>query len=268
MLLRKPGVRVARAFNIVACADCGHVYVNPRLSDDALALLYDEEYYHGKGFDRTIDYAGPVSRYKRSELEAVLCTVESVTNGVAGKRWLDFGCGAGILLEELVKRGADAVGFDDSAVALRRCSEKQLPVATLRELESASGTFDVISAVEVIEHLPDPRAFLRTLVSFLKIGGVAYVQTGNWNVVRRLPGTPYLMPEGHIHYFTPPELHRLFREVGLEYAQTLNRSWFPWRDLHPAVRSFIPLKAYDALAAAVSAVAPGFGPFPIGIRVR
>jgi SAM-dependent methyltransferase len=266
ILLRKAGVRVTRVFNIVGCVNCRHVYVNPRISDEALGRLYDEEYYRGQGFDQTIDYAGPASQYKLAEVAAVAGTVEAAVGRLKGIRWLDFGCGAGFLLAELLERGADAVGFDDSAAALQRCAEKGLPVATQSQIEAGAGSFDVISAVEVIEHVPDPRSFLRYLVSFLRVGGIAYVQTGNWNVVRRLPGTPYVMPEGHIHYFTPPELRRLFREVGLEYAPTLNRSWFPWRDMPPALRRYIPLKVYETAATLACAVAPGYGPFPIGIR--
>ncbi len=264
--MRKAGVQLRRNFDIVRCSKCGHVYVDPRVSDEALSLLYDERYYKGEGFDRTIDYAGPPSAYKRSEVSAVCETIKAATGDLRRLRWLDFGCGAGYLLEALLENCVEALGFDDSPAAWRRCKEKQLPVATQPEIEALAGTFDVVSAVEVIEHVPDPRSFLRYLRSFLKPGGLAYVQTGNWNVVSKLPKTPYIMPEGHIHYFTPLELKRLFFEVGLSCAPTFNRSWFPWRDVPPKVRRFVPLAAYESLASIVAGVAPGYAPFPLGVR--
>ena len=267
-VMQKSGVRITKVFHVVACDECGHVYVNPRVADGALGSLYDAAYYRGEGFDRTIDYAGSASKYKRAEVAAVAATVEATRGTLANVRWLDFGCGAGYLLEALIERGVAAVGFDDSEIAVAHCVAKGLPVVTRGEVDAAAGSFDVISAVEVIEHVPDPRQFLRHLVSLLRPGGVAYVQTGNWNVVRRLPGTPYVMPEGHIHYFTPLELRRLFSEVGLVCAATFNRSWFPWRDLSPALRRFVPIELYELLATTVSRLAPDYGPFPVGILVR
>ena len=267
VVLKKSGAAIIHRFDIVKCRKCGHIYVDPRVANDLLRDLYDEAYYKGHGFDRTIDYAGPPSPSKIAEIDAIEATVTAARpDGVAGARWLDFGCGAGFLLERLVERNVDALGFDDAEPALRRCAQKGLPVSARHGVEVQRGTFDVVSAVEVIEHVPDPRGFLRYLTSFLRIGGLLYVQTGNWNMVRRLPGTPYLMPEGHIHYFTPPVMRRLFKDVGLVEAETFSHSWIVWRYAPAALRARIPPGAFAACAAIAKSLAPGYAAFPVGIR--
>jgi 2-polyprenyl-3-methyl-5-hydroxy-6-metoxy-1,4-benzoquinol methylase len=267
VVMRKAGRNLNHIFDIVACERCAHVYVNPRIADEYLHFLYDEDYYSGKGFDRSVDYVGPASERTLFEVDCAIKAVDAAAGDLHNLRWLDFGCGSGLMLEELLARGANPVGFDDSPAAIRRCNKRGLPLMAKSQMEAAAGSFDVISAVEVIEHVPNPRAFLRYLVSLLKLGGIAYIQTGNWNVVRRLPKTPYIMPEGHIHYFTPPELRRLFFEVGMDCTPTFNYSWFLWRDLPATVRRILPHKAFTVTANVTTAIAPGFGPYPIGIRV-
>jgi 2-polyprenyl-3-methyl-5-hydroxy-6-metoxy-1,4-benzoquinol methylase len=136
------------------------------------------------------------------------------------------------------------------------------------EIERRRSTFDVVSAVEVIEHLPDPRGFIAYLASLVRVGGVVYVQTGNWEVIRRFPGTPYIMPEGHIGFFTPQRLRALYAEAGLQEAWVLNRSWYPWRWLPQAVKRYAPVAPFAGLARICAWVAPNYGQLPVAIRVK
>ena len=265
---KKRGAVVDREFDIVKCATCGHVYVDPRIKDEDLGSLYDDLYYQGRGFDRTIDYVGAPSREKEVEAATVVGTVvQALKKPIDRVRWIDFGCGSGMLLESAVKLGAQAVGLDESPVAQEICARKNLVILSQRDLEERKGEFDVVTALEVIEHVPDPRGFLRHLASLACAGGLIYVQTGNWNLVRHQPGTPYLMPEGHIHYFTPPIMRRLFADANIAELPVFNRSWFPYRKAPPVVREHAPIALFSAFGGVTRAVLPGYAPYPVGKRL-
>jgi hypothetical protein len=90
-------------------------------------------------------------------------------------------------------------------------------------------------------------------------GGVLYVTTGNWNLVRLRPGTPYVMPEGHIYYFTPVTLRRYFSAAGLEPYDVFNRTWIGARCLAPLLGSTLA----RGVATTASGLAPGYGQFPL-----
>jgi SAM-dependent methyltransferase len=253
----------------VACSVCGHIRTDPRIADERLGELYDDAYYLGAGFDRTINYEGTVSPSTRDENSRIVATVrDALDRPLAGARWLDLGCGTGTLLAAIRDAGAGGFGFDDSPAAMSSCGRKGLPILERRELEALRGTFDVASAIEVIEHVPDPVGLVRYLASIVRPGGVVYVHTGNWNLVRHLPGRPYLMPEGHIQYFTPQTMRSVFAKCGVHEARVFNRSWFAWRYLPSALKARIPERVLPTLQRTVVRLAPSFAPFPVGIRPK
>ncbi|MBV8148133.1 MAG: methyltransferase domain-containing protein [Candidatus Eremiobacteraeota bacterium] len=267
MTLQKRGALDDRLFTIVRCIDCGLVYVNPRLDDDAINRLYDEAYFHGRGFDRTIGWdLRPIDEVRRDSRPFV-ATLDEAMGGLGGRSVLDIGCGFGGFVRALLAEGAEAYGLDDSPIAVKACEQNGTPLLayTIDELVAAGKRFDAVTMIEVLEHVTSPRAFLQSAVRLLKPGGVLYVSTGNWNFVRhdRLdPGTPYIMPEGHIYYFTPVTLRRYFRVLSLEPIDVMNRAWVGSRRL----QSHLGPTLTHALASIVSRVAPGYGPFPLARR--
>jgi len=104
----------------------------------------------------------------------------------AGLRFLDIGCGGGLLSEPMARLGAEIVGVDPAEKNIQtarvHANEQELAidyrVGTGEDLEG-SETFDVILAMEVIEHVTDPRAFVRTCASMLKPEGLLFVATIN-----------------------------------------------------------------------------------------
>jgi cyclopropane fatty-acyl-phospholipid synthase-like methyltransferase len=135
----------------------------------------------------------------------------------AAVRWLDFGCGNGGLLRWARERaGIRAVGYETGWIA-GRVRETGCPLLSEDELANAAGTFDLVTAIEVIEHIVDPIDTLRTLARLLKPGGVLMLTTGNAQPFRgRLAAWRYVIPEIHVSFFEPQTLARAYAEAGLE----------------------------------------------------
>jgi 2-polyprenyl-3-methyl-5-hydroxy-6-metoxy-1,4-benzoquinol methylase len=141
-------------------------------------------------------------------------------------RWLDFGCGAGGFLKFLRERGQiggralEVEGHDVGSYAELLKRADGFRILDFNELSrEPDARYDVISMIEVIEHLPEPRVALALVARLLKPGGLLLLTTGNLdNPVARRQGIHYryCAPEIHVSLFNPQCLARLYRSVGLE----------------------------------------------------
>lgn len=146
--------------------------------------------------------------------------------GAQRLRWLDFGCGAGGFLKFLRERGQlagrplEVEGHDVGSYAELLKRADGFRIFDLDELSrEPAARYDIISMIEVLEHLPDPRAALTLVSRLLKPGGLLLLTTGNLdNPVARRHGIHYryCAPEIHVSLFNPRCLARLYRSVGLE----------------------------------------------------
>ena len=159
-----------------------------------------------------------------------------------GTRVLDVGCGAGLLSEALAKAGYDVLGLDAAGEVIEaarlHAAGQNLPLAyhhgTAEALAASGAKFPVITALEVLEHVADPRAFLSLLVSLLAPGGLLFLSTLNRTpasfMVAKL-GAEYvlrLLPRGTHDwrkFITPVELGRHCRAAGLRLADTAGLSF-------------------------------------------
>jgi SAM-dependent methyltransferase len=144
--------------------------------------------------------------------------VEAVRSCIAlgpDVRWLDFGCGNGGLVRHCVEHLACSVwGYEDGWIR-DQAVNLGIPLMTRDALDSAVGTFDVVTAIEVVEHLVDPLTELRRIRSLLKPGGLLFITTGNAAPHReRLFEWGYFLPEVHISLFEPRTLARALGESG------------------------------------------------------
>jgi 2-polyprenyl-3-methyl-5-hydroxy-6-metoxy-1,4-benzoquinol methylase len=233
----KQGRFLASEFRFYQCRECRFLFVEP-VTD---FHIYDDAYYAGQGADPLVNYQEEYSNYRstarRFEFEdLVRFAQEHLSNsastgrfGQDGVTWLDFGCGAGGLLKYLRDLGGlvchgvhvplRPVGHDVGSYAERLKNNDSFEILGWDELEKTGAPrFDIISCIEVIEHVPYPKTVLELLARSLKPGGLLILTTGNLaSPLARLQGIhfTYCVPEIHVSLFNPTLLSRLYREVGL-----------------------------------------------------
>jgi len=171
--------------------------------------------------------------------------IERLAGGLAGKRVLDVGCGGGILAEAMAMRGAQVTGID--------LAEKPLKVAMLHGMESASGvnyrlvaaealaleapeSFDVVTCMEMLEHVPDPASIVRACSQLVRPGGSVFFSTINRNpksFLFAIVGAEYvlrLLPRGtheYARFIRPSELATHCRAAGLAIADITGMTYNP-----------------------------------------
>lgn len=198
------------------CAECGLVFVaEPR---DDFASLYDAAYYRGDGADSFVNYIeemGDNSTIRLYEWRGITRAVAELCGSRA--KWLDFGCGLGGLVRYAREHGfPDVYGYDQGWGA-NWAREHGLDLLDDDQLLAQAGTFDVVTAIEVIEHIPGPLQPLRQIASLLKPGGVFFLTTGNAAVHRdAFTSWKYVHPDIHVSYFEPRTLSAAYARVGLE----------------------------------------------------
>jgi 2-polyprenyl-6-hydroxyphenyl methylase/3-demethylubiquinone-9 3-methyltransferase len=151
----------------------------------------------------------------------------------AGLRLLDIGCGGGLLSEPMARLGAEVVGVDAAArnipVAQTHAAQSGLEIdyrhGTAEALAAAGERFDVVLNMEVVEHVPDPVAFLTACQSLLRPGGLMVCSTINRNAksfAMAIVGAEYVMrwlPKGTHEwrkFITPDELYGYLEQAGLK----------------------------------------------------
>lgn len=222
---------VKDGYNIVQCNKCRLVYVNPRLTQKAINQLYDEDYFLGEGFDKSIQYQDEfnelsdktdLSDWDASTIKEFLQIKEQTP------KLLDIGCGMGLFLWKAKKVGFDVEGIELSPFAAEFVRAKGIKVRdkSIYEEKLPENYYDAISMKEVIEHLPDPKAALQNVYESLKPGGVLFMTTGNYDCPeRKLRGKDwfYFMPEGHIYVFSNKTMTNYLREIGFSKIMVTNQ---------------------------------------------
>lgn len=169
---------------------------------------------------------------------------------LAGKVVADIGCGGGILAEAIAKKGATVTGID--------LSEKALKVADLHSLESGvavryeliaaedlaarePGKYDVVTCMEMLEHVPDPAAIVQACATLVKSGGHVFFSTLNRNpksYLFAILGAEYvlrLLPRGTHDYnkfITPAELSQYCRNAGLDVGALKGMTYNPFTKIY------------------------------------
>ncbi len=187
-----------------------------------------------------------------------LSWIEGLTP-LQGRRVLDIGCGGGILADAMARKGADVLGIDLSTKALKvaqlHALEAQTEGVQYREISAEAlatqqpGSFDVVTCMEMLEHVPDPSAIVKACATLVKPGGHVFFSTINRNAkafLFAIVGAEYvlnLLPRGTHEYaklIKPSELAGYCREAGLDLQQTKGLQYNPlsrhyWLDANTSV---------------------------------
>jgi len=165
--------------------------------------------------------------------------------GLAGMRVLDVGCGGGILAEAMARKGATVTGIDMAdkplQVARLHLQESGLKINYLRvEAEALAADqaaqFDVVTCMELLEHVPDPAAMVRACAQLVRPGGRVFFSTINRNPKSYLfavIGAEYvlgLLPKGthdYQRFIRPSELARWCRDAGLRSEEVIGMTYNP-----------------------------------------
>ncbi len=158
---------------------------------------------------------------------------------LAGKKVVDIGCGGGILADAMARQGAEVLGIDLAAKSLRVAQLHALEANTMgvtyREVSAealaaeAPGSFDVVTCMEMLEHVPDPSSVVRACAALVKPGGWVFFSTLNRNAKSFLfavVGAEYvlnLLPRGtheYARFIRPSELASHCRDAGLDLQGT------------------------------------------------
>ena len=165
-----------------------------------------------------------------------------------GAAVLDVGCGAGLLSEAMAEAGAHVTGIDLAPNLLKvarlhgletsiKVDYREIAVETLAAEQPAS--FDVVTCMEMLEHVPDPAAIIDACARLLKPGGRLFVSTLNRTPAAfalAIVGAEYvarLLPKGTHQYrdfIKPAELARWLRAAGLELEDVSGLMYEPWRN--------------------------------------
>jgi 2-polyprenyl-6-hydroxyphenyl methylase/3-demethylubiquinone-9 3-methyltransferase len=229
----------------MANANIPNVTIRPEEADFFAKLARD--WWNPKGPMASLHQVNPVRlAFVRDAIDAHWPEAARAARPLAGKSALDIGCGAGLLCEPLARLGAAVTGVDAAAENVAAASAHAEGVGLdIRYMAGEVGaldigTFDLVTSVEVIEHVADKPAFLRDVAERLAPDGLLVMSTPNRTAASRvlLVGAAEAVgyvPRGTHHwadFVTPEELEGLLAEVGLTVTAKRGIAWRPGKGLH------------------------------------
>ncbi len=226
-------------------ANVSNVTIRPEEADFFSKLARD--WWNPKGPMASLHQVNPVRlAFVRDAIDAHWLDAARSAKPLAGRSALDIGCGAGLLCEPLARLGATVTGVDAAAENVAAASAHAEGVGLdIRYMagEVAGldiGTFDLVTSVEVIEHVADKPGFLRDVAARLAPDGLLVMSTPNRTAASRvlLVGAAEAVgyvPRGTHHwedFVTPEELEEMLAEAGLTVTAKRGIAWRPGKGLH------------------------------------
>jgi 2-polyprenyl-3-methyl-5-hydroxy-6-metoxy-1,4-benzoquinol methylase len=198
----------------VRCNGCTLVMINPRpVYADII-----HTYIHGYS-------AGYIDK-KDKKIRRAKRMVRRLSRVVPRGCWLDIGCSAGFTLRVAREAGFDAYGVEVDPLGVKYATEvfglKNVAVGSFEEQRYPDEFFDVITVVEVIEHVPNLNNFCSELKRTLSRTGIIYLTTpdvAHWRTPKPLHRWEAILPSQHLYYFSKTTLQRLLEKHGLKIVK-------------------------------------------------
>lgn len=209
-------------FPYCICQECDLVYISPRLTEQEISNIYET------GFKSKSENKPPPFDF--SSFNSFFNEAEKYRKN---NTLLDVGCFRGDLLFGAKQKGWDVFGTEISEKAARYGESNydlNIHIGSLVDAGYVDNYFDVVSLFDVIEHLPDPKRYLKEVNRILRPGGLLYLDTPNFNSINR-----FLFRENwtiffpwHLYYFTESTLNNIVENNGFISKRMICENWGPF----------------------------------------
>ena len=229
-------------FFYVSCRRCATLFVNPRPLFDALNRFYSESESTSFWISRFFKPVAEARRVKifRPRAEYVYNIIESDKQLTIG----DIGAGFGLFLEEMcsLMRGSSYVAIEPSLEMAGICREKGLHTLgeSLESVSGMDGRFDLLTAFELLEHLYDPRSFLKKVHLLLKPGGRFLMTSLNgmgFDILVLGDKSKSVSPPHHLNFFNPASIRRLLGDAGFDVEEVTTPGKLDWDIVEGMIKS-------------------------------
>jgi len=206
-------------FDVFMCSDCKVGFRYPMPGEEEIERFYSKDYYLGNNYYSYLDErkVKGSSFVWRGRLNKLLQVYKSFNN-IKPSNILDIGCSFGGLLLEASKLGLKPYGVEISSYSSSYAKRRGIEVfeRSLEDVDLPESFFDIVTMIEVIEHLSDPFKSVEKVFDSLKKGGVFLVQTANILGVQSIfwGGNYHYYLPGHLYYFSNTGLRKLLKAVG------------------------------------------------------
>jgi 2-polyprenyl-3-methyl-5-hydroxy-6-metoxy-1,4-benzoquinol methylase len=205
--------------HLVRCRGCDLVYTSPTFDEAHYMQVYASQEYQDIVRDLGIkSHEYRVERFGRERVGIMARHLDA-----ARPRFLDVGCSTGFVVEAARDAGWEATGTDlnPSAIEFGKTRGLDLRTVALDDGGFEPASFDAVSLFDVLEHLIDPGATLRSCVRLLRPGGIVFLYVPNYDSASRLlmgKDAHFIWPTHHLNYYTPATIRDLLARHGLETA--------------------------------------------------
>lgn len=218
----------SNGWTISKCENCDFSHINPLPSDGEIVASYHELYLDG-----VYQSQFQMAKERRWEADAKYLDpfsdlIEWMKHGsgvavdpINGNQLLDIGCATGLFMERMASEGWQAEGLETSSdlAEMARSLGRRVETALLEEARYPEQSFDLVSCLHVLEHVPDPTGYMREVFRITRPGGYLLLALPiNQCFPHLLFGNPYLDQPDHLSFFTPRHLDSLLRKTGFEVS--------------------------------------------------
>jgi len=231
--IRGDGMRVTE------CSQCGLAFLNPRPKTAFIERFYGADYFTGVSADKGegglhCSAERTTNNSQDKHLPRPMWILENKFKGIRGKKVLEIGCATGDLLLALKERGAQVKGVEisDFAASVARCKDIDVITGTIEDfVVDHSEKYDIVIALQVVEHVPNPTQFFHNIAHLLKEGGVLLLSTPNYSCVKRFGPKWFGFNASyeHLYFFSLQILKKIGIESGLhlKYIESSQLITFP-----------------------------------------